>query len=82
MDNATPQGDEERDRWMYEQHRAGVPVWQIHLGLLTEHTDWFPLSTKSGVSKAIRRYAERNGLEYSPKPWKQATGKWFVPPKY
>jgi hypothetical protein len=82
MSSTAPQDDEVRDRWMYEQHRAGVPVWQIHLALLTEHTDWFPLATQSGVSKAIKRFAERNGLEYSPKPKNHATGKWYVPPKY
>lgn len=60
--NVTTSTNEERDRWAYEQKKAGKTHGQIRAELTANHPEWYSLDTDQGVCKAIARYCERNSL--------------------
>jgi hypothetical protein len=52
----------ERDRWIYEQKKAGRKNIDILMDLERNHDEWDPLYNSQSLRSAIRRHAELKGL--------------------
>ena len=51
----------ERDKWIYEQSKAGRTIPEI-IRDLTERPEWYPLDSDNGIRDAVKRYANYAGL--------------------
>jgi hypothetical protein len=55
----------ERDKWIYDQKKAGRKNLDILVDLERNHEEWDPLFSSHSLRSALRRHAELKGLALS-----------------
>lgn len=61
-----PSGNDDRDRWIYQECREGAPYKQV-IAQLRDRSEWEPIESAQGIRAAAKRYAERMGLPPPPR---------------